>query len=60
MLGFYRSQHDNQSWLGALTTILDSCTLLLAGVKGANLYQSQLTFAHGPARGGRPGAGHSD
>jgi len=45
MLGFYRSQHDNQSWLGALTTILDSCTLLLAGVKGANLYQSQLTFA---------------
>jgi hypothetical protein len=45
MLGFYRSQHDNQSWLAALTMILDSCTLLLVGVKGTNLYQAQLTFA---------------
>src|SRR6202035_1505751 len=33
MLGFYRSQHDNQSWLATLTMILDSCALLLAGVK---------------------------
>src|SRR5258708_24712324 len=45
MLGFYRSQHDNQSWLAALTMILDSCTLLLSGAKGTNLYQAQLTFA---------------
>jgi hypothetical protein len=45
MLGFYRSQHDNQSWLAALTMILDSCTLLLSSVKGTNLYQAQLTFA---------------
>jgi hypothetical protein len=44
VLGYYRSQHDNQSWLGALTVILDTCSLLLAGVKGVDLYQVQLTF----------------
>ena len=31
--------------LAALTMILDSCTLLVSCVKGANLYQAQLTFA---------------
>jgi hypothetical protein len=44
-LSFYRSQHDNQSWLAALTMILDTCTLLIAGVDGADAYQAQLTFA---------------
>src|SRR5206468_987936 len=29
-LAYYRSQHSNQSWLGALTTILDTTALLLA------------------------------
>src|SRR5262249_55504278 len=28
VLSFYRSQHDNQSWLAALTAILDTCALL--------------------------------
>jgi hypothetical protein len=45
VLSFYRSQHDNQSWLAALTAILDTCALLLAGVKGKHAYQAQLTFA---------------
>jgi hypothetical protein len=45
VLSFYRSQHDNQSWLAALTMILDTCTLLLTVVKGADVYQAQLTFA---------------
>ncbi len=45
VLSFYRSQHDNQSWLAALTVILDTSALLLAEVKGINPYQSQLTFA---------------
>jgi hypothetical protein len=45
VLSYYRSQHDNQSWLAALTTILDTCAWLLAGVKGADPYQAQLTFA---------------
>jgi hypothetical protein len=44
VLSYYRSQHDNQSWLAALTTMLDTCALLLAEVKG-NTYQAQLTFA---------------
>jgi hypothetical protein len=45
VLTYYRSQHDNQSWLSALTAILDTCALLLATVKGKHAYQAQLTFA---------------
>jgi nitrate reductase NapE component len=45
VLSYYRSQHDNQSWLAALTAVLDSCAFLIAGVKGAVPYQAQLTFA---------------
>jgi hypothetical protein len=45
VLSYYRSQHDNQSWLAALTTILDICALLIAEVKFSNRYQAQLTFA---------------
>ncbi|HET6250505.1 MAG TPA: potassium channel family protein [Tepidisphaeraceae bacterium] len=45
ILGYYRSQHDNQSWLAALTTIMDTCAFLLVQVKGINSYQPQVTFA---------------
>jgi hypothetical protein len=45
VLGFYRSQHDNQSWLATLTFILDTCAILIAGTKGPEVYQAQLTFA---------------
>jgi hypothetical protein len=45
VLSYYRSQHDNQSWLAALTTVLDTCAVLLAVVKDGPLYQAQLTFA---------------
>ncbi len=45
VLSYYRSQHDNQSWLGALTTILDTCALLLAAAPGKCPFQAQLTFA---------------
>ncbi len=45
VLAFYRSQHDNQSWLAALTAMLDSCSLLLTSVSGADRYQARLTFA---------------
>ena len=45
VLSFYRSQHDNQSWLAALTMILDTCAFLIAGADGADPYQAQLTFA---------------
>ncbi|HEX4132252.1 MAG TPA: ion channel [Pirellulales bacterium] len=45
VLRFYRSQHDNQSWLGALTTVLDTSALLIAGVDCSDDYQARLTFA---------------
>ena len=45
VLCYFRSQHDNQSWLGALTTILDTCALVLVGVDGGPAWQAKLTFA---------------
>jgi len=45
VLPYYRSQHDNESWLAALTAILDSCALMIASVDGACTKQAQLTFA---------------
>ena len=30
VLAFYRSQHDNQSWVAGMTALLDSCALILA------------------------------
>ena len=45
VLAYFRSQHDNQSWLGALTTILDASALVMAGVKGRGFNQARLTFA---------------
>ena len=45
VLAYFRSQHDNQSWLAALTAILDTSALALAGVEEACQHQAQLTFA---------------
>ena len=45
ILAYYRSQHDNQSWLAALATILDSCSLLMSALKSEDTYHGQLTFA---------------
>ena len=45
LLSFYRSQHDNQSWLAAMTVILDASALVIASVKENDSYQAQLTFA---------------
>ncbi|HEV7902811.1 MAG TPA: potassium channel family protein [Pyrinomonadaceae bacterium] len=45
ILCFFRSHHDNQSWLASLTTILDSCALVMVGVDNAPTWQAQLTFA---------------
>ena len=44
-LCYFRSQHTNQSWLAALTAILDTSALLIAGVRGHEARQAQLTFA---------------
>jgi len=44
-LCFFRSQHSNQSWLGALTAMLDVTSLVLAGIDGIPKEQARLTFA---------------
>ena len=45
VLCYYRSQHDNQSWLAALTTILDASAMVIVGIDGASARQARLTFA---------------
>lgn len=45
VLAYYRSQHDEQSWLAALTAILDTSALVIAGVQGTCRRQAELTFA---------------
>jgi hypothetical protein len=44
-LSFFRSQHNNQSWLGALTMMLDASAVVVAGVDGIRDEQAKLTFA---------------
>ncbi|HKV26573.1 MAG TPA: potassium channel family protein [Candidatus Acidoferrum sp.] len=45
VLAFFRSQHDNQSWIASLTAILDTCALLMVGVEEACEKQAERTFA---------------
>jgi hypothetical protein len=45
VLAYYRSQHDNQSWVAAMTAILDACTLLIAFVVDGPVPQARRTFA---------------
>jgi hypothetical protein len=44
-LAYFRSQHNNQSWLAALTTILDASALVMVGLEGRCARQAALTFA---------------
>ena len=45
VLAYFRSQHDNQSWIASLTAILDACALTIAGVEKTCSKQAELTFA---------------
>ena len=45
VLCYFRSQHDNQSWLRALTTVLDTCALVMVGLKDGPAWQARMTFA---------------
>ena len=46
VLAYFRSQHDNQSWIASLTAILDTCALVKTGIEGvACEHQADLTFA---------------
>jgi hypothetical protein len=46
VLMYYRSQHDRQSWLSALTSVLDACAFLVACQPEGNIaWQARMTFA---------------
>jgi Ion channel len=45
VLTYFRSQHNNESWLSALTAILDTSALVISGAEGACVRQARLTFA---------------
>ena len=45
VLAYYRSQHEEQSWIAGLTTILDVSALLLVAIDGAPTRPARLAFA---------------
>lgn len=45
VLAYFRSQHDNQSWIASLTAILDACALTISGIEDSCSKQAELTFA---------------
>ena len=45
VLSYFRSQHNNESWLGALAAILDTSALLLTDGNSPCARQAKLTFA---------------
>ncbi len=45
LLVYYRSQHANQSWVAALTMVLDACALILTAEGRQHRHAAQLTFA---------------
>jgi hypothetical protein len=45
LLCYFRSQHNNQSWISALTAVLDASALLISSFEGNEARQAQLTFA---------------
>jgi hypothetical protein len=44
-VSYFRSQHNNESWVAALAAILDTSALLIASVDRASSRQARLTFA---------------
>jgi hypothetical protein len=45
ILAYYRSQHEQQSWVEALTVILDTCALILTSIENAPMVAARFTFA---------------
>jgi hypothetical protein len=44
-LCYFRSQHNDQSWVAALTMVLDVCCLVIARMKDGPVPRARLTFA---------------
>ena len=45
ILAFYRSQHEQQSWVEALTVVLDTCALILTAIDGLPVAPARFSFA---------------
>jgi hypothetical protein len=45
VLAYFRSQHENQSWVAALAMVLDLCALVLVGIDGVPISAARRTFA---------------
>jgi hypothetical protein len=45
VLAFFRSQHNNESWLAALTVVLDTSSIVMTYLNGPCRNQAELTFA---------------
>jgi hypothetical protein len=44
-IGYFRSQHPRQSWVSALTTVLDLAALVKVGIAGLPAWRAHLAFA---------------
>ena len=53
LLCYFRSQHNNQSWISALTAVLDTSALLIAGVQGQRGAAGAVDLCHGAPCDGR-------
>lgn len=47
VLAYFRSQHINQNWLSALTTIMDACTLAMAATGEGVVLSAEMTYRLG-------------
>ncbi len=45
VVGYFRSQHSNESWIAALAVLLDASAILIASTEGSCQRQARLTFA---------------
>jgi hypothetical protein len=45
MLSYYRSQYPNLSWLSALASIMDACSLVMVGIHGVRTFQARMSFS---------------
>lgn len=45
IVAFFRSQHQRQSWVAALASVLDISALVIAGIDGVPPWQARATFA---------------
>jgi Ion channel len=45
VVSYFRSQHTNESWVAALTAVLDTCAFMISSVDQGASRQARLTFA---------------